>query len=412
MKSLFFVGSIILLLFTFTIVYADRTVWYVHPDSALNTIQAGLDSCADNDIVLVGPGTYYESFHWPYTAQKIHLMSELGPEYTIIDSGEIMVTTYNSNDTIRIDGFTLQNGFGIFVIQSSEIMVIITDNVIKYNTSGIYIESEFGYGHSIISNNTVTNNDYGIWFRYDYSYALPWASLTDNFIASNDCGIFCNEYDNDRKPTLELPVDREPWIISGNIITDNFGYGAWLPGNATVTKNTISYNGGRGLYFDTDYDGNVAIDSCVIVRNDGNGITLCNEGSIHYCEIYDNIGYGVRVISSGFVVDAEYNWWGDSTGPYHPDSNPGGLGDSVSDHVDFIPWLYWPGVEEGPSLKSVVKQPSIGPTIFTGPLQLPEDKKCRVLDITGRIVTLDKIKPGIYFIEVDGKITGKVIKIK
>jgi hypothetical protein len=32
---------------------ADRTVWYVHPDSALNTIQAGLDSCADNDIVLV-----------------------------------------------------------------------------------------------------------------------------------------------------------------------------------------------------------------------------------------------------------------------------------------------------------------------------------------------------------------------
>ena len=51
-------------------------------------------------------------------------------------------------------------------------------------------------------------------------------------------------------------------------------------------------------------------------------------------------------------------------------------------------------------------------TIFSGPLVLPEDKNCRVFDITGRVVIPEKIKPGIYFIEVDGKITQKVIKIK
>ncbi|MGB3341728.1 MAG: hypothetical protein WBB37_09645, partial [bacterium] len=51
-------------------------------------------------------------------------------------------------------------------------------------------------------------------------------------------------------------------------------------------------------------------------------------------------------------------------------------------------------------------------TILCGPLVLPKDKNCRVFDITGRVVIPVKIKPGIYFIEIDGKITQKVIKIK
>ncbi|RMG26291.1 MAG: hypothetical protein D6732_21425, partial [Methanobacteriota archaeon] len=42
-------------------------------------------------------------------------------------------------------------------------------------------------------------------------------------------------------------------------------------------------------------------------------------------------------------VTAENNYWGDATGPYHPILNPSGLGDRVSDNVDFIPWLISPG---------------------------------------------------------------------
>lgn len=51
-------------------------------------------------------------------------------------------------------------------------------------------------------------------------------------------------------------------------------------------------------------------------------------------------------------------------------------------------------------------------TMISGPLRLPEDKNCRVFDITGRVVAPDRIRPGIYFIEVEGKITQKVIRIK
>lgn len=51
-------------------------------------------------------------------------------------------------------------------------------------------------------------------------------------------------------------------------------------------------------------------------------------------------------------------------------------------------------------------------TIISGPLLLPAGKQCRVFDITGRIVTPDKMTPGIYFIEIEGKITKKVVKVR
>jgi len=43
---------------------------------------------------------------------------------------------------------------------------------------------------------------------------------------------------------------------------------------------------------------------------------------------------------------------------------------------------------------------------------LPEGKECKVFDITGRVIIPDKMKPGIYFIEIDGQITQKVVKVR
>ncbi len=69
-----------------------------------------------------------------------------------------------------------------------------------------------------------------------------------------------------------------------------------------------------------------------------------------------------------------------------------------------------PGIEE--EKVEAVKYSNFGTTIFSGPLLLPEGKKCKVFDIMGRVVMLDRIKPGVYFIEVDGKITQKVVKVR
>lgn len=51
-------------------------------------------------------------------------------------------------------------------------------------------------------------------------------------------------------------------------------------------------------------------------------------------------------------------------------------------------------------------------TIISGPLQLPPDKKYEIYDIMGRAVDIHRLTHGIYFIEIDGKVTEKVIKIR
>jgi len=53
-----------------------------------------------------------------------------------------------------------------------------------------------------------------------------------------------------------------------------------------------------------------------------------------------------------------------------------------------------------------------GPTIFSGALHLPTDRKYRIYDISGREVDARCMAPGIYFVEANGKITAKIIKVK
>ena len=55
---------------------------------------------------------------------------------------------------------------------------------------------------------------------------------------------------------------------------------------------------------------------------------------------------------------------------------------------------------------------AISTTIFGGILQLPKGKKCKVFDVTGRVVLPKHMKPGIYFIEIDGVVTRKVVKVR
>ncbi|MEM3731336.1 MAG: dockerin type I domain-containing protein [Candidatus Bathyarchaeia archaeon] len=59
---------------------------------------------------------------------------------------------------------------------------------------------------------------------------------------------------------------------------------------------------------------------------------------------YNNVtGNPSGITNNGFgMLDARFNWWGNETGPYNPTFNPQGSGDSVSDNVEFKPWLVQP----------------------------------------------------------------------
>ncbi|NJO05957.1 MAG: right-handed parallel beta-helix repeat-containing protein [Chloroflexaceae bacterium] len=54
--------------------------------------------------------------------------------------------------------------------------------------------------------------------------------------------------------------------------------------------------------------------------------------------VYLDFGIG-RGAASEVALVMENNWWGDDSGPYHPELNPEGRGDAAGVNIDFEPWL-------------------------------------------------------------------------
>jgi hypothetical protein len=57
--------------------------------------------------------------------------------------------------------------------------------------------------------------------------------------------------------------------------------------------------------------------------------------------IYLEYGIG-RGATSEVLLDMRNNWWGESSGPYHPEENPEGRGDAVGTNILYEPWLTSP----------------------------------------------------------------------
>ena len=93
---------------------------------------------------------------------------------------------------------------------------------------------------------------------------------------------------------------------------------------------------------------------------------------------------------------------GDPAFPYDPDS-------TITDMGAF--WYDQTGVAKQPVTK-FKEQAYIGATILSGPLALPQGVSYKIFDITGRQVHTLNPAPGVYFIEVDGEIRQKIIKIR
>ncbi|NUO20180.1 T9SS type A sorting domain-containing protein [bacterium] len=73
---------------------------------------------------------------------------------------------------------------------------------------------------------------------------------------------------------------------------------------------------------------------------------------------------GIAAISGGAYFDASENWWGDSTGPFHPSLNPDGLGTEVGNGVIFEPWLTV-HPDSADSNSSSIEQPVLLPNEYS-----------------------------------------------
>jgi hypothetical protein len=66
-------------------------------------------------------------------------------------------------------------------------------------------------------------------------------------------------------------------------------------------------------------------------------------------QLAGNSSYGLHKNAAPTII-AQENWWGHLTGPYHATTNPDGQGDTVSDYVDYDPWVVDPDDMDGDAI--------------------------------------------------------------
>ena len=422
---------------------AHATTWYVHPDSALNSIQAGIDLCATGDTVLVGAGTYTENIN--FNGMAIAVTSEYGHDTTIIDgsspahpdTGSVVLFISGENANSVLQGFTITGGTGTVdpvsgvlgggILCSNNSSPTINNNTITSNAAYFGGGIDCVYNSSpLITNNTISaNNAAGSGGGIDlYDNSSP--TITSNVINGNNtgssgAGIQCfnncsplisdNTITNNIAGTLGGGIrvaDNSSPVIGDNQITGNqsFGGGAIIcQGSNTsphIYHNTISNNiAPVGAGIECGSYASPTIERCLISYNEDGDEIYCSGGAtpvIYYNDLIDTAsgGYLVFNADSFVTIDADSNWWGHSSGPYHPTANPGGQGGAVSDDVDFDPWLQGPGITELNPSVPVRLALQVSPNPFRNFTRirysildtryLIENTTLRIFDATGRLV--------------------------
>jgi parallel beta-helix repeat protein len=202
--------------------------------------------------------------------------------------------------------------------------------------NGIHID--FDASGSIINNNVsqcIVNDPY-----WGASGILAWYEEIDilgNNVTDCDYGIAIGEASCTVLNNVVSGCHRDD-MSAGIALFDAF--------NNTIKHNTIDDND-YGIWMDGDSDNNQIVGNAIL-SNTIEGIHIEPYGGAdpsgtkaHYNNIVGNTNAGLNKTGSE-TVDARFNWWGDSTGPYHPTLNPTGLGDEVSDNVTFTNYLTEP----------------------------------------------------------------------
>jgi len=231
---------------------------------------------------------------------------------------------------------------------------------------GRFINSNGQPEGSIFSVTTQSNGEPALAFD-GVNYLVVWSSIvaSDHFIT----GQLVSTTGNPVGSTFVIANDTTPLQLP-DIVFDNTKYFvAWCQSWASdplVCGQFLDTNGGLigGNFSISDENTGFRREDPTVVASDSNYLVVWDEyRSSLTSDLYGNIDVVLQGIANKGTGDYINNEW---------------------DHM----------------------------TVFSGSLQLPRTKNLKVFDITGREIITNKINPGIYFIQVDGKITHKVIKIK
>ncbi len=125
------------------------------------------------------------------------------------------------------------------------------------------------------------------------------------------------------------------------------------------TATSVTWNGGGSLWSGNHGFAVSAVDvDASFVRfaenaADGVDLNAINSATFSNCDIVDN-DFGMNNRRPATLIDARNCWWGDATGPFDPtdgdpDFNPDGLGQGVSDFIQYRDFLTAPATNLSPN---------------------------------------------------------------
>lgn len=281
------------------------------PSEEYPTIQAAINASTEGDTILVAPGTYKgygncDLYIWHYG--QIVLMSESGPENTIIDcegSSEYphraLYLDYNSSPDNVVDGFTFRGGYdqygnggGIWVDGVS----LTIQNCIFENNTGHALYCLWA-SPAVINCRFIGNSgDDGGAVRCSGGEAqFTNCTFENNSAQYNGGALYCAW----SSPTVTGCLFDGNTAQRGGAIYYYASSAAYLM-NCTFVNNSAKYGG--GIYFNVGDVGPSTISNCIIAFSTQGGAIYYVEYvdlSLFCCDIYGNAG-GDWV---GYIADQE-----------------------------------------------------------------------------------------------------------
>ncbi len=317
-----------------------------------NTIPAAVAAANAGDTIRVYEGVYYGSVRVDKTlniigngTSKTYLNGYgTGGQWHLDHQHGFHIAADNCNVSgFMIHGCHPTHEFGGIGIYSKNNRIF--DNYFYDNNNGIFLNGP----ENTIFNNTFDFNLYGI--RVDrggddcnisFNYFTKTILYSIYYQDSSDSVLYSNTFYNESRGAVILYRVQDISVIYNMFESTSklmYAMTVWECERISVSNNTF-FDNGRGVSI--GQSGNVSITNNTFMENViGVNVASANGPiTVNYNIIHTNTEDGVNAsLVTGHIIDAEYNWWGDTSGPYHYANNTGGAGDNVTDNVDYDPCL-------------------------------------------------------------------------
>lgn len=284
----------------------DGTTW----ETALKTIQEGINASSDGDTVTVAQGTYLENVLFDGKNIVLTRTDPLDPSVvanTIIDgkqSGSVVTFSGTESEACILSGFTIRNGSAVAGggicgrTATGRSGATIRDNVITQNaaTGDLTFGGGLAYCDGLIRDNIIESNSVSGNNSYGGGLYSCNGTIRGNTISANlseGCGGGLYDCDG---------------VIRNNVITENSSAnGAGLAYcDGVIENNLISQNWGTGAGGGL-YVCHAIVLNNTIVANSG-GILSCH-GTILNCVIWDNGAWTAQVYQSSIPARSCIQDW-------------------------------------------------------------------------------------------------------